>query len=236
MLALLDHENRWNGFYAAQAVLRIDPRQERALAILRAAVSDAVEGKMPPARDPFPPETHVFRALDGLGPLAAPAVPEMIQALRAADARPVESEAGLRRSAARALGELGPAATPAIPALVDSLAGRPRDWQEVATALAKISPQQVPPQLVQALEEGKCNWYQALWPFGQASIPVMVQALKHPRPAVRCAAVKAMRDLCFFNNERALVELQRATKDRDPEVRAAAAAVVPDVTLFVRHP
>ena len=49
-------------------------------------------------------------ALDNMGPLAAPAVPALIRALRDPDAK-------VRPWAARALGSIGPAAEAAVPAL-----------------------------------------------------------------------------------------------------------------------
>jgi HEAT repeat protein len=49
-------------------------------------------------------------ALDNMGPLAAPAVPALVKALR-------DPDANVRPWAARALGNIGPAAEAAVPAL-----------------------------------------------------------------------------------------------------------------------
>jgi HEAT repeat protein len=135
-------------------------------------------------RDPLPYQTAVV--LGSLGADAEEVTPALVEAL-------ANSDADVRRAAARSLGQIGPAA---LPALKKVLAGR---QVEVCR------------EAVEAL-----GW------MGSPGVSALTPALKHPSAVVRRAAARALGRLGAEarSAEAALVE---AVNDSDPAVQAAAA-------------
>lgn len=129
-------------------------------------------------------------------------VAELVEALRSPDPR------GGRFWALQELKTMGPRAKPAIPALADLLAD-PAYGSEAAKALGTIGPQAKPaiPVLVEAIkrEQGKrsgtgsdtpstLSWLagKALTNIGPASIPELMNLLKHEDKYVRMTAINAL--------------------------------------------
>jgi predicted Zn finger-like uncharacterized protein len=207
------------------------------------APADIVQGS-PPATTPAPPPTtpapqtdevsqliqrlkgqdladrmHAARALAKLGPKAAPAVPELIAALRDQTDHPVSVL--LRQAAAGALAEIGPEAAPAVPALRDALRDKNREVQQQAIdALVKI---------------------------GKPSLNVLTEALQHPEMGVRVKAAAGIAALGPEAKDAVPKLVQAAMTDAQAEAQVRIAAslmrVDPDnqelVLIFIRglkHP
>jgi HEAT repeat protein len=157
-----------------------------------------------------------LNALLGERSLRSVALPKLAALLK--DGNPT-----VRERAARALGRFGPDAAPVLAELLEAtrLAGGAPAF---ADALAQVGPA-VLPALLKILQEAKPEesaWIlRALRGFGAPAVPVLSEALKHEKPAVRAAAASALgamgRDAADAVNR-----LFVLTEDASPEVQAAA--------------
>jgi len=166
--------------------------------------------------DDEPARHAALNALLGQRALRLPAMPKLAAMLQ-------HGNPAVRERAARALGRFGPDAVPVLPALIE--ATRAAGGAPVfADALAQVGPA-VLPTLLKILQEGKPEesaWVlRALRGFGTPAVPVLSEALKHDKPAVRAAAASALgamgRDAADAVNP-----LFVLTEDASPEVQAAA--------------
>lgn len=224
LLRLLDHPNVSVRLFAARAIAQIDPRREHAMAVLRVPLKEVVEGDAMSSDRRYEAAQTAMRALQSLGPKAAPAVPELVAILRTKDRSETNEDDYLRRAAAETLGHIGPAAKAAIPALVESLADPAMEVQAAAArTLPQISPDAVPAELVKALgqraESRAVDW--AFQGFGEKGVPALVAALGDPHRDVRRRAIGILYGLSAKATA-ALPSLKKATEDEDPVVRQEA--------------
>jgi HEAT repeat protein len=155
-----------------------------------------------PAHLPFfiealPDRTTLFpgmaaAALAGFGPVAAPAVPQLIRELQDADAE-------YRWSAAGALAAIGPAAMEALPALIDTLNDPDEKvrWYS-AWALGEIGA------------------------GATAAVPALTAALDDIDDDVRGYAARAIGNIGGHAAEVALPGLRALQADENPNLRSAA--------------
>ena len=186
---------------------------------------------------PYPPA-------DGLQPLTleiakssvpSPLEPNNLQ--RLIDLLQVRDERAV--AATKQLGELGAQAVPAIPALNAAMNDRKYDAlhgslrSAAADALGRIGPAAVPVLIKAASssdESLRTQANQALASMEQRpaeAAPAIRKQLHNPEPAVRRAAVLALRRL--GGESAVLDELQASLKDDNPGVRQAAAHVLGEI-------
>jgi HEAT repeat protein len=171
-----------------------------------------------------------MRALQSLGPKAAPAVPELVAILRTEDRPNTNADDYLRRAAAETLGRVGP---PAIPALVEALADPALEVHAAAArTLPQISPDAVPPELVNALGTNAATPRTLGWTFqgfGEKGIQALTAALRHPNRDVRLRTIAILRSLSA-KPKTAIPALKRASEeDQDPLVRQEAVEALRDI-------
>ncbi|HUG36544.1 MAG TPA: HEAT repeat domain-containing protein [Candidatus Limnocylindrales bacterium] len=181
------------------------------------------------------PQTRVRRqAVAALMTFGPAALPGLTQAL--ADADPE-----VRLAGAKGLGRLGAAARPAVPALVEAMKDRVGIVRRVAAlSLGSIRPStpEAIAALVRALGDPDAavldNAAHSLLDLGQAAVPALTEALKHPDGGVRAGAAVALTAGVQFGQfrpvsaetVRALIE---ALKDSQPDVRDEVARVLAEV-------
>lgn len=128
-----------------------------------------------------------INALGGTLALRKPAVAPLAALLK--DGNPA-----VRQRAAHALGRLGPDAAEALPALL--AATRAADGDPIfANALAQIGPAALPSLLAALKESDGANsaWVlRAMRGFGAPAVPVLIEALQQPNPAIRASAAATL--------------------------------------------
>jgi HEAT repeat protein len=184
----------------ARALLRIDPGQKEALAVLIDALKDMTDKKGgtrwnaaqalgelgPAAREAVPAlaqalkdSNHTVRysaadALGNIGPEAAEAVPSLALALKDSDVFLV------RPAAAKALGKIGPKAREAVPALIDALKDKQKNGR-AAQALAEIGSKEAVPVLRDGVLKGHSTWVGPLVRIDPTAKDVVKDKLKDLR-------------------------------------------------------
>jgi HEAT repeat protein len=128
-----------------------------------------------------------INAIGGSRALRRPAVAPLAALLK-------DGNVTVRQRAAHALGRLGPDAADALPALL--AATRAAEGDPIfADALAQIGPAALP-ALLKALKESDATnsaWVlRALRGFGAPAVPLLVEALQQPNPAVRVSAAATL--------------------------------------------
>jgi HEAT repeat protein len=192
----------------------------------------------------------VARALGEIGAASAPAVPELIHALKGAKTHRD------RAILAQALSQIGPAAKPAIPVMIEAMdsssetAGSPTMPGPIATAVGSFDEAAVP-LLLKALESEKRNLriasakaLVAMGPRARGAIPALLEKLGDSSPEtvdVRRALGKIGADALPFLRRIAVTPEEPALKRIGAmaaigEMGPAAAAAVPDLITLLRHP
>ncbi|QDU95917.1 HEAT repeat domain-containing protein [Lignipirellula cremea] len=181
------------------------------------------------------------RILYRLGPDAADAVPELIEALEAAGDDKEDND--FREVAQFALGRIGAASAPAVEVLVDSLDSDDPEVQGSAIfALAKIGPgaQAALPALKEKLNsENRREKLLSAWAImkiqtsdrkllAPLAMPFLVEALTSDHEFVRIEAAKALGELGPLAAT-AVPALEEAATDSSSDVREAAAAAVAQI-------
>ena len=168
---------------------------------------------------------EAMTVLGSLGARAAPAVPELIEILCSDDVRNTNADDYSRRAAAETLGQIGPAAKGAIPAMIQAL--KDPEHGVCATAsrnLAKLSPEAVPAQLMDLMDDPDADYRQAahwaLRHFGEVGVAVLVDRLGHNDPKARIAVLESLNS--YPNPEADFVVVEKALDDDDPEIRLVA--------------
>ncbi len=187
------------------------------------------------------------RALGGLGPVAAPAVPKLVRRL-------TDPEPPVRAGAAWALGRIGPAARPALLPLVERLRDDDASVRfHAGDSLGQIEPYSEAARraLVAVLEDaqapGRAEAAAALGHLGpeaQGALPGLVAALEDPRESVRGRAAWALGQIGPAARS-AVPALLVAFKDAGVRWRVAdalgaigpdALAAVPDLVAALHDP
>ena len=171
--------------------------------------------------------------LGQIGPVAAEAVPQLVQALLK------DRDSDVRRAAAAALGQIGPVAAEAVPQLVQaSLKDGDSDVRRAAAAaLGQIGPlaAEAVPQLVQVLLKDRDSDVRRaaatalgqIGPLAAEAVPQLVQAsLKDRGWRVQMAAAAALGQIGPVAAEAVPQLVQASLKDGDSDVRRAAAAAL----------
>lgn len=132
------------------------------------------------------------------------------------------------RRACRAIGEIGPASARVIPKLVQCLKERPEAvGREVISALGRIGPAaaHVTPELMTFLNHSDARFRAittvALTNMGDATIPYLLQGLRHPDSIMRARVIRILGRLGPLS-EATLQSLRQATQDPDADVAQAA--------------
>jgi HEAT repeat protein len=174
-----------------------------------------------------------------MGSDAAPAVPDLIDALKAAG--DTEDDDQFRREAQMALSAIGPDAVAAVPVLIESLASDHKEVRGSACyALGKIGPAaaEAVPALESRLDEledsGKVAFVWALLAIkpgdealGAKAVPLLVDALDAPDELVRMEAAGALGRIGEAAAQpNVIAELKKLLDDPAPEVQEAAAAAL----------
>lgn len=217
---LADLRGRWLRRMACLSERAEDPFLET----FRAALPGLVAELRGPAR------RTATGILEALGPVAAGAVPALMQALE-------DPDRFVRWGAARALGKIGVPAAAAVPALTHMLGDPDLDLGlAAAAALEQLGPagRSALPDLMTAVRgssaaELRLACLRALEAIGrpeaEAAIPVLTTALSDPDARVRLTAAVALGR--FGPTARSALEaLQRARQDKDADVQQAAATAL----------
>ena len=161
--------------------------------------------------------------LGEMGAEASAAVPALAEAL--ADVHP-----GVRQAAARALGRVGEGARSSVTSLEGALDDKELIVQLAAAwALVKLDPagKKYVPVLTATMEVGEGGTIVAvgnLGSKGEWAVPTLTGLLTHQRAGVRRLAAEALGKIGPSSD--AVTALERATRDADDQVRAAAAAAL----------
>lgn len=214
---LMLNSNRWVAENAGDALREYDPK------IARAAVPELIEALRAG-------NANAARALGGIGPEAADAVPVLIEVLDKPDSP-------IARDAIAALKWIGPAARPAVPRLVELLdypfADQHRAGRMMRT-LAHLGSDAAPavPKLVEMIETAREEAFLA--PNGAAEfssdfvVGEAISALGHmgtaARPAVPLLLEIAESRRPYVHRERAIVALERIAIVDESQYAAIASA------------
>jgi HEAT repeat protein len=232
---------------AAKAVAAIDPKDDKAVALLIEALgakdrkvrrmaaeslgdlgptaASAVPALGGAAKDADP--TVSWAALDALGqigPAAAAAVPTLVAAL---------DEAGMRAAAIDALGQIGAKARDAAPALDKILkAGNAGTRWAAACALVRIGGPEMKGAVRYLLETATANrernWTDAsnilMAPTARGALPAVLDAVRDPK--VRALAVESAVEVSIYLTKDPMNDVRPFLKDKDPAVRCVTAWVL----------
>lgn len=158
------------------------------------------------------------KVLGALGPVAAPAVPALVLALRESD---------LCGTAAEALGNIGPAAKEAIPALANNVFRR-EGMADAVVALAKLGRPAIPflkkamaSKEVEIRRCAVCFEAEALRPMGRELLPGLIRAVSDSDDVVRARAIVSLWHLGPLASE-AVPALAATLSDEDMRARRNA--------------
>jgi RNA polymerase sigma factor (sigma-70 family) len=208
------------------ALIRVAGASEERVRALAALIElkDELTGERKGELNPSGKEAGVYAAsaLHEMGPKAKAAEPQLLVALKNADA-------GVRANAAYALGGLGANSSPeTITALIDLFKKDPQ--RSVAWSLGEIGPaaKAAIPALRAALkEDGKGGWYvaaDALAKIGGAEVvPILMEALTNPDGDIRLTSMRGLGNLGAVARP-ALMALEKARQEDPRENNRAAAA------------
>ncbi|NQT12148.1 MAG: HEAT repeat domain-containing protein [Planctomycetes bacterium] len=200
---------------AAEAIRRIDPRNEEPLPFLLEILERNEWGSSRPSRS-----FYAAQALKNLGPAAAPAVPALTLLLQ-------HEQEDARENGADILGTIGPAAKVALPELIgamrdDNKPRRPRPWAHSESRMAETAAEAVhtidPDNLEAKARVVKIDAEDRR--DVRSAVPDLIKMMQHGDPFVRQAAAEA---LAAVGDRVALPALIWAVSDERPEVRIAAA-------------
>ncbi len=190
---------------------------ERAVDLMRAGLTD----------DSTDARENAAEALAALGPSAAPAVPDLVKALK-------DENEYVRWEVAGALGSIGDKASTAVPPLLAALAAEDPDNEyarrEFIEALGDIGAdaENVVPVLIAQLEDSEVAWtaIDALGNFGAAAaaaVPKLLPHLEHADEYHRGVTADTLGEI-GPKSAPALEDLLRlASEDEDEDVRSRAA-------------
>jgi HEAT repeat protein len=179
---------------------------------------------------------QIIEILGEIGPGAADAVPEL---LKYAD----DDDPAVRADVFITLGRIGPAAKAATEAATKALQDSEEEVQSSAVfALGSIGPDAADSvdEIVKLLESGNdrfttvCAWALIrIQPENhdncQRAIPLLIEALEHERAFVRVEAASTLGMIGSEANE-AIAALEKLADDPDPDVRAAAAEAITQIS------
>jgi HEAT repeat protein len=159
-------------------------------------------------------------ALAEAGPLAEPAVPDLVRLLQK------DADSNARLQATLALANVGPGAKAAVPVLVEKLHSEKADGVRVNTAVAlgmiRSSPETVVPALVETFltdehPDARTAAMVSIGQFGpeaKIAIPLLREAAEDPRNQQSAGAMQNINRLLTFLGKQA----QRPRRDRPGEV------------------
>ena len=177
-----------------------------------------------------------------MGPKAAPAVPDLVEALQALG--DTEDDNLFRREAQMALAAIGPDAAAAVPVLIESLASDDREVRGSACyALGKIGPaaaEAVPALQTRLGELEDSGQVAVVWALlnikpddediATTAVPILVGALDDPDEVVRAEAASAVGRIGEpAAKPEVIAELKKLLNDPAPPVQEAAAEALKEL-------
>jgi HEAT repeat protein len=207
-----------------------DPSQLEMIVDAVASIGkDALEPCILSLREKAPKRLYAIKVLIKLGPTAAPAVPELIKALK-------DEDAEIRREAEFALGAIGAEAASATAALIEALADDDEEVRHAACyALGKIGPKAKAalPALEKNLKsDDKFLQFASIWAMlqihvdkselAEVAVPMLIDALDDERAHIRVEAAYSLGELGAAAKS-SIAALEKAMDDDNPAVRIAVA-------------